>query len=230
LFLVFINLFLATSLIYIHLFKLLSYHANIIDTHSSNPLATYYDTVARDKIIFHDEEDEDPDWKVRQCYLLLIAAATEPFTGVENLLKYCRSKGHHNYPDFGKYMPINYYKAFCSASPYAWADPKYWYLDARDNPWDIFTSCFASFNEKRQRLLKTMLLSIDASMSSWRPETKTLSGLPNCTFEPRKPVRLGTMFCNGVEYITGFACCTRCCPEFRATIQKGLQFCSIQFV
>ena len=182
---------------------LLSGHANIIDTYLSNPLAAYYDTVARDKIVFHDEEDEDPDWKVRQCYLLLIAAATEPFTGVENLWKTGRSKGRHNYPDFGKYMPINYFKAFCSAAPYAWADPKYWYLDTRDNPWDIFTPCLASFNEKRQRLLKTMLLLIDESMSGWRPKTKKLGGLPNYTFEPRKPVPLGTMFRIGVECITG---------------------------
>ncbi len=40
-------------------------------------------------------------------------------------------------------------------------------------------------------------------MSGWRPKTKKLSGLPNCTFEPRKPVPLGTMFHNGVECITG---------------------------
>jgi hypothetical protein len=134
---------------------------------------------------------------------LITEAATEPFTGIANLWKTGKSKGRHNYPDFGKYMPINYFKAFCSATPYAWADPKYWYLDARDNPWDVFTLCLSSFNEKRQRLIKTVLLLIDESISGWRPKTKKLGGLPNYTFEPRKPVPLGTMFRNGVECITG---------------------------
>jgi hypothetical protein len=123
----------------------LSGYANIIDKYLSNPLVTYYDRVVRDKIVFHDEGREDPDWKVRQCYLLLIAAATELFAGIGNLWKTDRFKGHHNYPDFGKYMLINYFKAFCSAAPYAWADPNYWYLGTRDN---IFTHCLASFNEK----------------------------------------------------------------------------------
>jgi hypothetical protein len=90
-------------------FHVLSGHANILDTYFSNPLATYYDTIARVKIVFHDEEDKDPDWKVRRCYLLLIGAATVPFTGVENLWKTGRFKGCHNYPDFGKYMPINFF-------------------------------------------------------------------------------------------------------------------------
>ena len=40
-------------------------------------------------------------------------------------------------------------------------------------------------------------------MSGWRPKTTKLGGLPNYTFEPRKPVPLGTMFCNGVECISG---------------------------
>jgi hypothetical protein len=34
-------------------------------------------------------------------------------------------------------------------------------------------------------------------------QTTKFGGLPNYTFEPRKPVPLGTMFCNGVECISG---------------------------
>jgi hypothetical protein len=44
---------------------------------------------------------------------------------------------------------------------------------------------------------------LDESMSGWRPKTTKLGGLPNYTYEPRKPVPLGTMFRNGVECITG---------------------------
>ena len=40
-------------------------------------------------------------------------------------------------------------------------------------------------------------------MSRWSPKTSKLGGLPNYTYEPRKPINLGTMFRNGVECITG---------------------------
>ena len=104
-------------------------HAKIIDKYLSNPLATYHDTVCKDKILFLDEHAEDPDWKVKQCYLLIIAAATEVVVGVDNLWKSGPSTGRHNYPDFGQYIPKNYFKAFCSAAPYAWAEEMYWYED-----------------------------------------------------------------------------------------------------
>jgi hypothetical protein len=139
---------------------------------------------------------------VNQCYLLLIAAATEVVTGVENLWKSGPSTGRHNYPDFGQFIPKNYFKAFCSAAPYAWADERYWYEDSRDVPWDVFLPCLDSFNEKRQRLIKTFLLLLDESMSGWWPKTTKFGGLPNYTYEPQKPVPLGTMFRNGVECIS----------------------------
>jgi hypothetical protein len=40
-------------------------------------------------------------------------------------------------------------------------------------------------------------------MSGWRPKTSKLGGLPNYTYEPRKPVPLGTMFRNGAECMSG---------------------------
>jgi hypothetical protein len=40
------------------------------------------------------------------------------------------------------------------------------------------------------------------SMSGWRPKTLKLGDFPNYTYEPQKPVPLGTMFCNGVECIS----------------------------
>jgi hypothetical protein len=44
---------------------------------------------------------------------------------------------------------------------------------------------------------------LDESMYGWRPKASKLGGLPNYTYEPRKPVPLGTMFRNGVECIYG---------------------------
>ncbi len=46
-------------------------------------------------------------------------------------------------------------------------------------------------------------LLMDESMSAWRPKTLATGGLPNVTYEPRKPKPLGTMFKNGVEGTTG---------------------------
>ena len=40
-------------------------------------------------------------------------------------------------------------------------------------------------------------------MSGWRPKTTKLGGVPNYTYEPRKPVPLGTMFRKGVECVSG---------------------------
>jgi hypothetical protein len=75
-------------------------HAKIIDEFLSDPRETYYDTVLRDKIVFHDPHASDPDWMVRQCYLLMIASATEVVNGVDNLWRTGPSIGHHEYPDF----------------------------------------------------------------------------------------------------------------------------------
>jgi hypothetical protein len=48
-----------------------------------------------------------------------------------------------------------------------------------------------------------VLMMVDESMSGWRPKTTKLGGLLNYTFESRKPVSLGTMFCNGVQCASG---------------------------
>ena len=157
----------------------------------------------KEKIKFHNNNASDPDFIIRQCYLLIIAGASEIVSGVENLWKSGPSVGRHSYPDFGQFVPVNYFKAFCSAAPYCWSAEQYWYEDTRDIPWDVFLPCLAGFNEKRQWLLKTYLMMLDESMSGWRPKTTKLGGLPNYTFEPRKPVPLGTMFRNGVECISG---------------------------
>jgi hypothetical protein len=53
--------------------------------------AKFYETVKHDKIKFHDEDAEDPDWMIFQAYTLLIVAASEIENGVDNLWK--RGKG-----------------------------------------------------------------------------------------------------------------------------------------
>ena len=178
-------------------------HAQLMDEYHSSPDSSYHITVKNEGIVFHDPDADDPDWIVKQCYLLLIAAVTEADVGVENLWKRGRSGGRHNYADFGKYLPKNTFRAFQNASPLMFCDRENWYLDDRDKDWGIFRPCLSSFNDKRKRIFSTVLLMLDESMSGWRPKTCKTGGLPNNTFEPRKPVQLGVQLKNAVECLAG---------------------------
>jgi hypothetical protein len=60
-------------------------HAIIIDEFHDDPRSPSYSTINNGNIIFHDENAQDPDWKVKRAYLLLIAAASELENGIENL-------------------------------------------------------------------------------------------------------------------------------------------------
>ncbi len=148
-------LFVAIKALHTFLHKCVSFllfpcvgHAKLIDKFLSDPRATYHDTVVKDNTIFYDPDAAGLDWMVRQCYLLMIASATEIVNGVENLWKSGPSVSHHAYPDFGQYMPINYFKAFCSAAPYCWSEEQYWYEDTHDVPWDVFLPCLTNLNSK----------------------------------------------------------------------------------
>jgi len=178
-------------------------HAKLLDEFFDNPLAPYHTTVKEENIVFHQEGDIDPDWAVKQCYLLLIAAVTEAEQGVENLWKRGISGGRHNHADFGKYIPKNMFKAFCAGAAMVFAEKRWWYEDNRDKDWEIFMPVIESFNEKRRQLFLCVLLILDESMSGWRPKTSKEGGFPNISWEPRKPVPLGTMLRNCAECISG---------------------------
>ena len=76
-------------------------------------------------------------------------------------------------------------------------------MPARDLPWDVIKPFVVEYNEKRVAILKIVFLLLDESMSGYRPKTSKTGGYPNITFEPRKPVPLGTMLRNALECITG---------------------------
>ena len=85
----------------------------------------FHTTVVNEKIVFHDPKDKDPDWLVNQCYLLLLAAVWEGDVGIDNLWKKGKSRGRHNFADFGQYIPVNYFCAWQSAAPYIFSEEKY---------------------------------------------------------------------------------------------------------
>jgi hypothetical protein len=178
--------------------------AEKLDEFHSDIRSPYYQTVVKEGIKFHRPDDDDPDWIVKNCFLLTLAAVGEVKIGIENLWKKgpCHG-GRRDYADFGRYVPVMVFKAWQAAMPLMWCDKKYWYEERRNLTWDVFLPVLEEYNNKRRRLIKTSLLMLDESMSGWRPKTSKLGGLPNITFEPRKPVPLGTQLRNGVECFTG---------------------------
>ena len=131
---------------------------------------------------------------------LVIAGTLEVEHGIENLWS-STSNGFKQPSNFGQYIPLNYFRAFVLGFPHLWSPEVYWYSDHM--PWESFLLFVEAFNQKRRELLSTVYLLMDESMSAWRPKTSQFGGLPNLTFEPRKPKPLGTMFKNGVEATTG---------------------------
>ena len=100
--------------------------AKIIDKFLSDYRCPCYATVEHDNIRFHDENADDADWKVKQCMLVLIAAAAETEKGLEGLFKSGAGEGRKEMPDFRKYIPENVMSCFLIALPNLFADEKYW--------------------------------------------------------------------------------------------------------
>jgi len=178
-------------------------HAERMDKFYNNVEASFYATYRNDKIKFHNPEADDPDWIVKQCYMLMIAAITEADCGIDNLWRQGQSYGRHSYANFGQYIPKNWFLCFIAAAPYMWCDEKWWHTDLRDLDWDVFKPCLQSFNNKRKALFVATVILLDESMFAWKPKTSQYGGLPNLTFEPRKPVDLGTQLRDAVECLSG---------------------------
>jgi hypothetical protein len=125
----------------------------------------FYETVQHDKIKFHDEDAEDPDWEIHQAYTLLIAAASEIENGVENMWKRGKGMGRRYYPDVGRFISKNAFKAFKSGAHFCWTEEEHWDKDKRELNWDVFLPTLELFNGRRRELLKCVLLILDESMS-----------------------------------------------------------------
>jgi len=48
-----------------HVFPSVVGHAKIVDKFLADPKAPYHETLWNHKILFHDDNDDDPDWKVQ---------------------------------------------------------------------------------------------------------------------------------------------------------------------
>jgi hypothetical protein len=160
-------------------------HALIIDKYFQDHRVDMQLIVKNDGIKFHYPEAEDPDWKVKHCYILLIASASEMEmdmemkNGAENIWKSGKAIGRHCYANFGQCYMINMFKAVRAVAPFCWSGEEHWYTDKMGIPWEMFVPCIKAFNKQCNELLTTNLLVLDESMSGWRPNTSKYGGLPN---------------------------------------------------
>lgn len=78
------------------------------------------------------------------------------------------------------------------------------YTRKSTDPWYRISSAVDDFNRiRRERVKCSRWLSVDESMSAWRPRTTVTGGLPNLSFIARKPEPLGTEFKNSACPVLG---------------------------
>jgi hypothetical protein len=64
-----------------------------MDEYLADEKAEFHSTIINENIIFREEDAEDPDWKIKQCYTLMVAVVSVMEIGVDNLLKKGRENG-----------------------------------------------------------------------------------------------------------------------------------------
>ncbi len=141
-------------------------------------------------IWFHREGNDDPDELIKICLTLMVTATLEVHRGIANLWKDGPSSGMKSYPNYAKYIPMIYMKAFIHGFPYLWAEMKYWDVNRGDLPFDFIAPFLDEYNGARRNVLRVVYLMLDESMSGWRPKTSKRGGLPHISHEPRKPESL----------------------------------------
>jgi hypothetical protein len=211
-----------SDLFFEKMFPCIKGHGKLMDKYLADERVEFHSTFVNESIIFHDEDAEDPDWKINQCYTLLIVAASEMEMGVDNLWKKGKSNDSRDHPDFGEYMRNNQFKAFKSGAHFCWCDESIWFDDKRDLTWDVFSPCLEIFNAKRVQLIKTMALLLDETMAMWVPTTTKTGGLPKLTYERRRPVPLGAMFHNFDKVTTVISVYQSVVQHAKVT--KGLEY------
>ena len=69
------------------------------------------------------------------------------------------------------------------------------YDDETEDPWHPVKKLVDDYNSNRKKTVaSSVIMTLDESMSAWRPRTSSAGGLPNISFILRKPRPLGTEF------------------------------------
>ena len=75
---------------------------------------------------------------------------------------------------------------------------------APSDPWAWFRPAVDDFNSSRKAVLQHgLVVTLDESMSAWKPRADKFGGLPNISFIMRKPKPLGTEFKAAYDATTG---------------------------
>ena len=102
--------------------------------------------------------------------------------------------------DFGKYMRLYRFKQFRTFFPKIWEEEQHRCTD----PWWKFSRAVDDFNAiRKEMILPCEIISLDESMSAFRPQTTKTGGLPNISYIARKPENLGTELKTGVCPVLG---------------------------
>jgi len=94
-------------------------------------------------------------------------------------------------PHFEQFMPFSRWKDLRCFCPEIFADA----AKKETDPWYQFSLAIDEFNSICQsELVCSQWISIDETMSAWKPRKTALGGLPNISFIVRKPEPLGKNF------------------------------------
>ena len=94
-------------------------------------------------------------------------------------------------PHFEKYMSFYRWKEFKRFLPFIFKDES----RKETDPWWEFVLAVEEFNQIRSTKLNgSQWISVDETMSAWRPRKTALGGLPNISFIVRKPEPLGGLY------------------------------------
>ena len=104
-----------------HVWPDLTGTAKIVDEYLSDPRAAFYNTACDLNIKFDDPTALDPDWKVKNCMLAIVASSSEIEDGFACWTS-GNGPGRKALPDFGKWVPLNEMKCFVSTAKWIFAE------------------------------------------------------------------------------------------------------------
>ena len=113
-------------------------------------------------------------FKLKVCVTLVIATLLEEENGIENIWL-TTSDGFKDPPNYGKFIPVHYFRAFVCGFPHLWSEEEMWY--SNNMPWESFKPFVDSFTQKWRDLVRTVYLLMDESMSAWQPKASLLEHL-----------------------------------------------------
>jgi hypothetical protein len=78
--------------------------------------------VKKDNIKLYRQDAHNPDALLKICLTLMVTAGLEVHKGIAGLWQGGNSLGMKEYPNYGQYIPKEYFKAFLHGFPYLWAE------------------------------------------------------------------------------------------------------------